>query len=174
MKHKLNATNPTDAIIELEKITNTIIKNIIDEFEPTFLVHSEIANKSDDNGNLLNEIKIRKGTKIGANIGINWKDKDYNQINIEITESTKLGTYLLYGIGFPFMFLGAYMGANDIAPLDFLPGYKLAAGLGGAIAFIPGVIISTILKSFLLKKYKEENKMLENKVKAVITASLEI
>ncbi|GAA5082585.1 hypothetical protein GCM10023210_00090 [Chryseobacterium ginsengisoli] len=44
--------------------------------------------------------------------------------------------------------------------MAFLPGYKIAAGLGGLIGLIPGAIIAYVLKSILLKNEKEENKQL--------------
>lgn len=168
MIYNLSASNEIDAIQEVEKLTISLRARLMEAFQLTYLVHSQEIEKPDDNGNWSNEIKIRKGNKIGVSISLNWKKSTYKQVEIVITESTKLGSYLLYGIGFPFMFIGAYMGANNIAPLDFLPGYKLAAGLGGAIAFIPGVIIATIIKGIILKKSKEENHQLQNQVTEIV------
>lgn len=105
-------------------------------------------------------IKIRKGNKIGAEVTLKWENTNPSALLVEVDESSKMGSIITYGGMILFMAVGAYMGGNHIEPLAFLPGIKIAAGLGGLIGLIPGFIIASILKSVLLKNEKEENKQL--------------
>jgi hypothetical protein len=61
------------------------------------------------------------------------------------------------------------MGYNDIAPLAFLPGQKIAGGLGALIALIPGFIVVSIVKSIVLNKEKSQNAQLVNDVRQLIS-----
>lgn len=109
-------------------------------------------------------IKIRKGNKIGAEVVLKWEKTNPSALLAEVDESSKMGSIIIYGGLILFMIIGAYMGGNHIEPLAFLPGYKIAAGLGGLIGLIPGAIIAFLLKSILLKNEKEENRQLVSKV----------
>lgn len=105
-------------------------------------------------------IKIRKGNKIGAEVTLKWEKTKPEVLSVEVDESSKMGSIITYGGMLLFMTAGAYMVGNHIEPLAFLPGTKIAAGLGGVIGLIPGFIIASLLKSVLLKNEKKENKQL--------------
>jgi hypothetical protein len=110
------------------------------------------------------EIKIRKGDKIGAEVTLKWEQNNPTILSIDVDESSKMGSMITYGVLLPFVLIGAYLGYNDMEPLAFLPGHKIAGGLGGLIAIIPGAIVVYLLKSMLLKNEKEENKQLVSDV----------
>jgi hypothetical protein len=110
------------------------------------------------------EIKIRKGDKIGAEVTLKWEQSNPTVLSIDVDESSKMGSMITYGVLLPFVIIGAYLGYNDMEPLAFLPGHKIAGGLGGLIAIIPGAIVVYLLKSMLLKNEKEENKQLVSDV----------
>jgi len=97
-------------------------------------------------------IKIRKGNKVGVQLDFNWNKTSPDDLEIEITKSSKMGSQITYSIFIIFILIGAYMGAKDIEPLAFLPGYKVAAGLGGLIALIPGAIVIFFIKKIVLTK----------------------
>jgi len=113
------------------------------------------------------EIKIRKGDKIGAAVTLKWEQAKPTVLSIDVDESSKMGSMITYGVLLPFGAIGAYLGYNDMEPLAFLPGHKIAGGLGGLIALIPGLLVVYVLKSLLLKNEKEANKQL---VSDVVTA----
>jgi len=106
------------------------------------------------------EIKIRKGDKVGAEVTLKWEKSNPSELLIDVDESSKMGSMITYGVLFPFGAIGAYLAYNDMEPLAFLPGHKIAGGLGGLIALIPGLLVVYVLKSLLLKNEKEENKQL--------------
>ncbi|WP_159025818.1 hypothetical protein [Aquimarina sp. Aq78] len=162
MVYKLNIKEVSAAKEEIKKFISGLGAKLNNDFGNEYIVSLGKDTEIEDDWSY--DIKIRKGNKIGASLSLNWKKQHFNDLNIEVSESTKIGGFLMYGIVFPFMFVGAYMGANRIAPLDFLPGYKLAGALGGVIAFVPGMILMTLIKSIILKKYKEENETLRKKV----------
>lgn len=162
MIYKLNTKDVSAAKEEIKELVSGLAARLNNDFGNEYIISLGKDTKIEDDWAY--DIKIRKGNKIGASLSLNWKKEHFNNLNIEVSESTKIGNYLMYGIAFPFMFVGAYMGANHIAPLDFLPGYKLAGGLGGVIAFIPGIILTTLIKSIVLKKHKEENESLKKEV----------
>lgn len=110
------------------------------------------------------EIKIRKGDKIGAEVTMKWEEAKPTVLTLEVEESSKMGSMITYGVLVPLALAGAYLGYNDMEPLAFLPGHKIAGGLGGLIALIPGLLVVYVLKSILLKKEKEENKQLVSDV----------
>lgn len=114
------------------------------------------------------EIKIRKGNKVGAEVTLKWEQVNPTTLTLEVDESSKMGSMITYGTLFPFAAIGAYLAYNDMAPLAFLPGQKVAGGLGGLIALIPGLIVVYILKSVLLKNEKEENQHLVSDVRKTI------
>ncbi|WP_109097941.1 hypothetical protein [Aquimarina sp. AU58] len=162
MVYKLNTEDVNAAKEEIKEFVSGLAAKLDNDFGNEYIISLGKDTEIEDDWSY--DIKIRKGNKIGASLSLNWKKQHFRDLNIEVSESTKIGSFLMYGIAFPFMFIGAYMGANHIAPLDFLPGYKLAGALGGIIAFIPGIILTTLIKSIILKKYKEENVSLMKKV----------
>ncbi len=114
------------------------------------------------------EIKVRKGNKIGAEVSFKWEQADAKIVKLDVSDSSKLGSQITFITLIVFVGIGAYMGYNDIEPLAFLPGYKIAAGLGGLIGMIPGLILVGVLKSLFLKKEKEINKKLVQEVRDLI------
>ncbi len=115
------------------------------------------------------EIKVRKGNKIGAEVTFKWEKSNPEIMILEVDESSKMGSQITMGIVISFILIGAYLAYNDMAPLAFLPGRKIAAGLGGLIALIPGLIIVSIVKSMLLKDEKALNAQLVNEVRQLIS-----
>ena len=115
------------------------------------------------------EIKVRKGNKVGAEVGFKWEQSQPDVLVMEVDESSKMGSQLTYGISIVLGAVGAYLAYNDMAPLEFLPGKKIAGGLGGLIGVILGLIIASVLKSVLLKNEKEQNAQLVNEVRQIVT-----
>jgi hypothetical protein len=115
-----------------------------------------------------NEIKIRKGSKIGASVSMKWENSAPNSLKLSVDESSKLGNIITYGILLSFIAIGAYMGHNHIFPLHFLPGRKIAAGLGGLLAALPGMLLVFVIKAILFKGEKAENAKLVQDVKKAI------
>lgn len=115
------------------------------------------------------EIKVRKGNKIGAEVGFKWEQSQPEVVTLEVDESSKMGSQITYGILLIFVAVGAYLAYNDMAPLEFLPGKKIAGGLGGLIAIIPGMIVVSIAKSLFLKNEKAQNAQLLNDVRQAVS-----
>jgi len=114
------------------------------------------------------EIKVRKGNKIGAAVTLKWEQSKPETVALEVDNSSKMGSQITYGTLIVFILTGAYLAYNDMAPLAFLPGKKIAAGLGGLIFMVPGIILVVILKSILLKNEKQQNAQLVNEVRQFI------
>ncbi|EZH72613.1 hypothetical protein ATO12_20980 [Aquimarina atlantica] len=165
MVYKLNAEDVNAAKEEIKEYVSGLAARLDNDFGDEYIVSLGKDTEIEDDWSY--DIKIRKGNKVGASLSLHWKKQHFNDLNIEVSESTKIGSFLMYVIVFPFMLIGAYMGANHIAPLDFLPGYKLAGALGGVIALIPGIILTTLIKSVILRKYKEENASLMKKALSI-------
>lgn len=89
-------------------------------------------------------------------------------MELEVDESSKFGWQLTFGILLTFLAAGAYIGYNNIEPLAFLPGKKLAGGLGALIALIPGLILLSIAKSVLMKNEKPQNVQLVRDITAAL------
>lgn len=168
MRYQLKSKETPEVIQELLEMTKTLVQDVEKSYDTKYQVFSGEIEVPEDKWS--HEIKIRKGNKIGVGIELSWEKENPSDVEIEVKESTKIGNRILYGVSIPFMLIGAYMAVNRIAPLDFLPGYKIAGGLGGVIAFIPGIIIAVVIKSFVLKKYKEENKELEEKTEGLMAS----
>ncbi|MEM7484318.1 MAG: hypothetical protein AAF348_03840 [Bacteroidota bacterium] len=117
-------------------------------------------------------IKIRKGSKIGAQLNLKWKKGSPAVLEMDIEESSKIGNILIYVILVPISLICAYMGLNNIAPLAFLPGRKIAAALGGIIGLIPGGILIYFFKSIFLKQEKKENDQLVKDIRKVISMQI--
>lgn len=123
---------------------------------------------ADPDKNWSHEIKVRQGNKIGAAVDLAWEKSAPGFVKLDVSESSKMGSTITYSFMLVFTLVGAYMGYNHIEPLAFLPGFKIAGGLGGLIGLVPGVILGSILKSVLLKGEKEQNAKLVQDVKAAL------
>lgn len=114
------------------------------------------------------EITIRQGNKIGASVDFKWEKSSPDVVKIDVDESSKLGSAITYGVLVPFLLVGAYLAYNDMEPLAFLPGKKIAGGLGGLIAAIPGIIVVVLLRKMLLKNVKGQNDRLIAEVRQAL------
>lgn len=158
--------NGLDKQTALKNIATDILAKLKTKFGNEYVVTAnDIAELDKD---WAHDIKVRKGNKIGAEVSFKWEKTNADIVTLEVENSSKLGSKITYITLFVFLMAGAYMGYNDITPLAFLPGQKIAAGLGGLIMLIPGLIVVSILKSILMKNEKEENKTLVNEVRQVI------
>ncbi len=152
----------------------TALKNIADDTLATLKTkfgneYDVIAgNFPDVDKDWTHDIKVRKGNKIGAEVTIKWQKTNAKVVTLDVTDSSKLGNQITFITLIIFLAVGGYMGYNGIEPLAFLPGKKIAGGLGGLIALIPGFIIVAILKSILLKNEKALNAKLVNEVRLLI------
>ena len=163
--YKLDKGNDNIEMV-LQEATNSLISKLKKEIGEEYKISSDEFESPDKDWS--HEIKIRKGNKIGADIGLRWENK--STLEIDINKSSKIGSIITYGVSIPLMVIGAYMGYNNIAPLAFLPGSKIAAGLGGLISLIPSFIIINILKSLLLKEVKEEANQLVINIRKILSA----
>lgn len=151
-----------DKETNLKNVATTLMAKLKNQFGSTYTVSAGEFGLFDKDWT--HEIKIRKGDKIGAEVTLKWEEAKPTVLTIDVDESSKMGSMITYGVLLPFAIVGAYLGYNDMEPLTFLPGQKIAGGLGGLIALIPGLLIVYILKSLLLKNEKEENKQLVSDV----------
>lgn len=158
--------NSGDKETSLKNFANDILNQLKSRFGSEYNVTANEFGTFDKDWS--HEIKVRKGNKIGAEVGFKWEQSQPDIIQLEVDESSKMGSQITYGILLPFIIIGAYLAYNDMAPLAFLPGHKIAAGLGGLIAIIPGLIIVSIVKSVLLKKEKVLNAQLVQDVMQLI------
>lgn len=159
--------NSGDKETSLKNFANDILNQLTSRFGSEYNVTANEFGTFDKDWS--HEIKVRKGNKIGAEVGFKWEKSQPEIIQLEVDESSKMGSQITYGILFPFVIIGAYLGYNDMAPLAFLPGHKIAGGLGGLIAIIPGLIVVSIVKSMLLKKEKEINAQLVKEVRQLVS-----
>lgn len=150
----------------LQKTANELKAKLSNQFGNQYTVSAGDFNMPDKDWS--HEIKIRKGNKIGASVDLKWEKSTPDILKIDVSESSKLGSTITFGVLIPFLLAGAYLGYNDIEPLAFLPGQKIAGGLGGLIALIPGLIVVYLLKSMLLKNEKAENSKLLNDVQQAV------
>ncbi len=125
---------------------------------------SEDAYKAPEKDQWTHEFKIRSGNKIGASIDLKWQKSYGNEIRIEVSQSSKLGNTITYTVLGTFLVVGGIMGFEHVAPLDFLPGKKIAGVLGGLLAMIPGLIVMAIVKKIALSDAKPANTALEAEV----------
>ena len=154
----------------LKKTANELINKLTSKFGNLYSISKE-ENAASTDLEWSQEIKIRKGAKVGAAISLKWEATSVSVIKAEVDTDSKLGSIILYSVQIPFLIIGAYMGYNHIAPLDFLPGRKLAAGLGGVLALIPGGIVVYLLNKILLKDAKAENERLLEAIRNTIEAN---
>lgn len=159
--------NNGDKETSLKNFANDILNQLNNRFGSEYNVTANEFGTFDKDWS--HEIKVRKGNKIGAEVSFKWEQSQPGIIQLEVDESSKIGWQITYGILLPFVILGAYLGYNDMAPLAFLPGQKIAGGLGGLIAMIPGLILVSIIKSVLLKNEKELNAQLVKDVRQLVT-----
>lgn len=161
--YKLENTGNTTA---LQNLVNGMAGKLQKQFGAAYVVSSGTFTAPDKDWK--HEITIRQGNKIGASVDFKWERSSPDVVKIDVDESSKMGNAITYGVLVPFLLAGAYLGYNDMEPLAFLPGKKIAGGLGGLIALIPGIIVMAVLKKILLKNEKEANKRLVNEVKQTI------
>lgn len=161
--------NTTDKETSLKNIANDIMAQLKSKYGSEYTVTANEFGLFDKDWS--HEIKVRKGNKIGAEVGFKWEESQPEIMTLEVDESSKMGSLITYGILVPFVIIGAYMGYNDIEPLAFLPGQKIAGGLGALIALIPGIIVASIVKSIVLRKEKAQNVQLVNDVRQLIRKS---
>lgn len=150
----------------LKNTANDILNKLKNKFGGEYVVTADDFGLFDKDWS--HRIKIRKGNKIGAEVTFKWEKSRPEIVTLEVDESSKMGSWITYGILLPFAFAGAHMGYNDIGPLAFLPGKKIAGALGVLILIIPGFIIASILKRLVLKNEKEQNTQLVNDVRQLI------
>ncbi|RZJ91398.1 MAG: hypothetical protein EOO20_05200 [Chryseobacterium sp.] len=155
-----------DTKTALTQITSATLTALNAKFGSEYTVME--GNFPDLDKDWTHDIKVRKGNKIGAEVTLKWEKTNANIVTLEVDDSSKMGNQITYITLLVFLAVGAYMGYNDMEPLAFLPGRKIAAGLGGLIGLIPGVIIVSVLKSMLLKNEKEQNKQLVAEVRQAI------
>lgn len=158
--YPLESSGNKEAI--LKNTANDVMAKLQNRFGSSYSVTADDFGVFDKDWT--HRIKIRKGDKIGAEVVFKWEKSNPSSILVEVDESSKMGSMITYGSLLIFMGIGAYMGYADVEPLAFLPGSKIAAGLGGLIGAIPGAIVGYLLKSALMKNEKEENKQLVNDV----------
>lgn len=154
----------------LKQATNSLITKLFSKVGNHYSISAE-ENADPADKEWSQEIKVRKGAKVGAAISLKWEATSVSVIKAEVDTDSKLGSIILYSVQIPFLIIGAYMGYNHIAPLDFLPGRKLAAGLGGVLALIPGAIVVYLLNKMLLKDAKAENERLLEAIRNTIEAN---
>ncbi|TSE02544.1 hypothetical protein [Aquimarina algiphila] len=162
----IDENNSADKV--LLEASNKIIEKIQERFANSYEIVSEEFKSPDKDWS--REIKVSRGNKVGSVIDLNWTKDMPTKLEIDVTKSSKIGRILIYTIGISFLLLGAYMGMNDIEPLAFLPGYKLAAGLGGLIALIPAAILIFILQKMIITKKdnEESNKLVQDIQKEIM------
>lgn len=161
-----NLENSGDRETILKKTANDLKAKLSNRFGSQYTVSANDFTAPDKDWS--HEIKIRKGNKIGAAVDLKWEQSAPNILKIEVDTSSKLGSTITFGVLAPFAIIGAYMAYNDMAPLAFLPGQKIAAGLGGLIAIAAGMTLVFILKLILLKNEKAENEKLVIDVKHTV------
>lgn len=152
--------------IALKNIATETLEKLQEKFANEYeIIPSEMAEVEKD---WAHDISIRKGKKIGAEVSLKWEKGNGEIVSVEVDESSKLGNQITYITLLVFILTGAYLAYNDMPPLEFLPGRRMAAGLGGLIFIIPAIPVLMILKSVFLKKEKEINAALVNEVKATL------
>lgn len=158
--------NSVNTEVALQNTANDVLVKLKSKFEGEYTIKAnEFGAKEKD---WTHEIKVRKGNKIGAEVSFKWEQSKPEIVSAEVSESSKLGSQIaLFTLGI-FFFGGALLAFNKVEPLAFLPGYKIAAVLGGFICLIPGLIVFMILKSVLLKNEKEQNNTLVQEVRELI------
>lgn len=157
----------SDKEAALKSTANDILAKLKDRFGHEYEVKANEFGTFDKDWS--HEIKVRKGNKVGAEVEFKWEESSPDVVTLEVDESTKMGSWLTYGILLPFVAAGAYMGYNDMAPLEFLPGQKIAGGLGGLIALVPGIILLSVAKSSLLKSARAQNAQLLGEVRQAVS-----
>jgi hypothetical protein len=110
-------------------------------------------------------IKVRKGAQVGADVDLSWQG---GPAKLTTSTASKLGTALLVGIGLPAGAVGAYLGYNHIPPLAFLPGWRIAAALGGVMLLLAGMIVALVLDAALGRGHAAENEQLRRQVADVV------
>ncbi|UII77383.1 hypothetical protein LV716_06320 [Flagellimonas sp. HMM57] len=168
--YNLTRNEGEDIEIVLKNTCTEIIAKLKNEFGEAYEISfSDIEPPKED---WSHEIKIRKGAKIGARLDLKWKKESPAIVEMNVEESSKIGNILIYVVLIPISLICAYMGLNNIEPLAFLPGRKLAAALGGIVGLIPGGLLIYFFKSIFLKQEKKENDQLILDIRKVISMQI--
>ena len=105
------------------------------------------------------EVFVRKGSTVGAQVELKW-EANVPTVTAIVTQNSKRDTQITMGVLLPLGILGAYLAYNDVGPLEFLPGKKIAATLGILIGLISGLPIVFGLRSLVGRNDKPENEKL--------------
>ena len=161
----INENNNVEEV--LHTTANKILNKLKNEFGDRYEILSKKLGSPDEKWS--HDIKLRKGNKVGARLELNWENDSPTKFEIEIDESSILGSIITYSSLLTCLFLGAYLGRHNIWPLAFLPGGRISALLGILIAFVPGAIFMYILKGMIVKKeYREESIKLTDDIRKII------
>ncbi len=132
------------------------------EFGRTYEIKTHDA--IDDKKSWSREITIRKGSKVGAGVEVDYSDTfDEEHIKIEVDISTKVGKTILYIFTGVFMVVGVILGITVIADIIFL-GTTISAVLGGVLGVIIGTTLGYVIRKISVSGQKEENKQLVEQV----------
>ena len=148
--YSLDSTSTSDVASLLSHSVDSITKLLKDNLNNDYEI---ISGKVDQPGDSwTHTVKVRKGNSVGVAVELSWTNNNPGQLQVSVEESSKLGNIILWGAVVPFAAAGFYMGVEDIEPLAFLPGEKIAAALGALMGMTAGAIIGTIIKSLVIKK----------------------
>jgi hypothetical protein len=146
----------------IKKFLADLSSSVASEFQNRFKAPYEVsaADPTNNDGNWEQEVKIRQGVKVGAEVQLKWSRADPAFVTLDVSQNSKLDTYILLGVALPLSVLGAYLAYQDLPPLAFLPGRRLATGLGGVIGLLVGLPVVGVLRSIFGRKQKGENERL--------------
>jgi hypothetical protein len=113
-------------------------------------------------------LSVREGAKVGAEVQLKWSGADPAVITIDVSQNSKLDSYILLAVTMPLLFVGGYMGHQDVPPLEFLPGRKLATALGVLIGLLVALPIVALLRSALGRDAQTQNERLVTTVRATV------
>lgn len=150
----------TDAL--LVELAKAILLGLRAKFPAPYETAREENEKTDDR--LEVELSLRKGLPIGVSIKLLRDDEKPGTVGFGIEPSTKLAQYVTLGVTVPLMIACGVMGMGHIAPLDFLPGRRIAALLGALIGFVCALPIFMTLNYLLGRGSAPQNRQLVNEV----------
>lgn len=165
--HKL----PVEINGNIETLLQEVSNSIISKLERKFGDNHEILCDTLKAPNRIwtQEIKIKKGHRIGAMVDLRWETRVPSILKIEVEKFSKLESTITYTVSIVFLAIGCFMGANHIEPLDFLPDSILGVGFGGLLALIPGGLIIRILKSIFLRGADKASNKLVLDVRSLVS-----
>jgi hypothetical protein len=127
-------------------------------FQPPYEVSVDEATMN--GGDWRQNVTVRRGTGVGAEVAVTWSKVTSRVVKLDVRQNSKLDTYVFLGVGLPFILVGACMAYFHVPPLHFLPGRKLATGLGGFIGLVASWPLIAVLQSILGREEKNENERL--------------